>query len=461
MKLGYDLSITQTQKLKMTPELIQAIKILQFNSQDLETYVEEQILSNPVLETTEPEPNQDEQKRDEALSDILKEYVKDDYKNKIKSSGDYYDPDNETNYEQYISKKETLQEHLMLQLNVAIKDKESKDIGEFIIESLDDSGYMTVSIPEMVKILNVSKEKLEDIIYIIQNFDPIGICAENLVDCLSRQLEQRGLLSLEVETILNEYLDDFAANKLNSISKALGITTKEVQDIGDLIRSLNPRPGMIFDNNRIPSYIVPDIYVEKDTEGYVARLNEGSSPRLTVSSFYKKLLTAKKQDKQLSEYLSNKIESAVWLVRSIEQRKSTILSVANTVVKYQTDFFDNGTKHLKTLTLKMVADELSIHESTVSRAINGKYLECDFGVFEMKYFFSAGVLARDGESGISSNSIKNYIKEFVSNEDPKKPLSDQKLVDLLKGVDIDISRRTVAKYRDEIKIPSSSKRKRF
>lgn len=235
---------------------------------------------------------------------------------------------------------------------------------------------------------------------------------------------------------------------------------QEVQEISDLIRSLEPKPGRQFASQATTRYIVPDVIVEKVNSEYVVTINESSTPRLMVSSYYEKVLRESHNDPNLTKFLSGRLNSAIWLIKSIEQRKQTIYNVVSAVVKFQQDFFDKGPKFLKTLTLKQIAEEVGIHESTVSRSINGKYMQSPRGVFEIKYFFTSGVSGNQGE-GISSQSIKTFIKEIVSGEDPKCPYSDQDMVKLLNDRGIDISRRTVAKYRDELNILSSSKRKRY
>ena len=238
------------------------------------------------------------------------------------------------------------------------------------------------------------------------------------------------------------------------------MTVLQVQEAADLIRTLEPKPGRQFASEMETRYVIPDVIVEKINGEYVVIINDSSTPRLTISSYYRGLLGQADQDKQLADYLSERVSSANWLIKSIEQRKQTIYNVVSAVVNYQRDFFDKGSKYLKTLTLRDIAEELGIHESTVSRSISGKYLQCPRGVFEIKYFFSAGVSDQVGE-GVSSNSIKEFIKEIVEGEDRHRPYSDQAMVKILKSKGFNISRRTVAKYRDELGILSSSKRKRY
>ena len=480
MKLGYDLTIEQAQKLVMTPELIQAIQILQFNTQELDAYVEEQLLVNPVLEHSaaevseegsredreEPFPgaqNQDKPAKDSAQEDFdWKEYIRDRQYDDISYKQGEYTPDEDKNdpLERYVSSDVTLPEHLLFQMQCAELSSEEKRIGDYIIESLDENGYLTSSAKEMAEAMGVSEEESEAVLSVIQTFDPLGVGASDLQECLLIQLRQQGQLTELFELVIRNHLKDLAENRLGTIAREMGISTGEVQLISDVIRMLEPKPGRQFASQGETKYIVPDVIVEKIDEEYVVTINDNSTPHLMVSSYYQNLLHSAEQDEALSKYLSDRVNSALWLIKSIEQRKQTIYNVVSAVVRYQRDFFEKGSKYLKTLTLKDIAEELGIHESTVSRSINGKYMQCCRGVFEIKYFFSAGVSGSAGE-GISSNSIKEFIKEIVDEEDPKSPYSDQDMAEMLQKKGIKISRRTVAKYRDEMHILSSSRRKRY
>lgn len=484
MKLGYDLTIEQAQKLVMTPELIQAIQILQFNTQELDAYVQEQLLVNPVLEQGQAEhaengeavsaetgndvpagqPANAKDTATDAKDDDFdwKEYIKDRQYDDIsyRQWEDQNSEERENTYERYVASDVTLPEHLMFQLQFATQKKSCRRIGRYIIESLDENGYMTSTVEEIAKVNDVSEEKVLKTLEIIHGFDPIGVGARNLAECLAIQLRQMGQLTDTFEAVLNEHLEDLADNRLGVVAREMGISIQEVQDMSDMIRTLEPKPGRLFASQTDTKYIAPDVIVEKADGEYVVTVNDSSAPHLMISSYYQTLLNQAETDDALSKYLSDRFNSALWLIRSIEQRKQTIYNVVNAVVKYQKEFFEKGSKYLKTLTLKDIAEEVGIHESTVSRSVSGKYLQCPRGVFEIKYFFSAGVSGSRGE-GISSNSIKEFIKEIVEHEDTKSPYSDQDMVELLKEKDINISRRTVAKYRDELHILSSSKRRRY
>ncbi|MGC2872866.1 RNA polymerase factor sigma-54 [Ihubacter sp. rT4E-8] len=453
MKLGYELTIEQTQKLSMTPELIQAIQILQFNNQELVDYVQNELLENPVLEA--------EKSYDAQEVDIREKIREADYEEQSFRQWEYTpDDDDDYTYEQYVWEEDTLTDYLLSQLQFSSLKEEKAKIGRYIIEAIDENGYLTVSVEEIVKAVHADTELVEEVLNFIQTFDPSGVGARNLRECLIIQLAAKGLLTDEIEYIIENMLEDLADNRIAHIAKTLGVKNQEVQQIADLIRTLEPKPGRLFSSGETIRYVVPDIFVEKVNGDYVVMNNDTSVPKLMVSSYYNKLTAEAGKDEELNKYLNDRFNAAVWLIRSIEQRKQTIYNVANAVVKYQQDFFDRGEKFLKTLTLKQIADEIGVHESTVSRSINGKYMQSPRGVFEMKYFFSSGVSGGDGE-GVSSNSVKSIIKEIISGEDTSKPYSDQDMVEILKGKGIDISRRTVAKYREGMNILSSSKRRRF
>ncbi|MEI8216862.1 MAG: RNA polymerase factor sigma-54 [Eubacteriales bacterium] len=476
MKVGYELNLSQMQKLVMTPELIQAIQILQFNTQELESFVQEQLLTNPILEispSSQPEAEKsdpDSEKADSPSeiksensendsfdwSEHFKEYDDISYKQESYSQREHSD----YTYEQFATSSITLVEHLLFQLQFAPIRKNHKFIGRYIIEALDQNGYLTISIEEISKKLDVSISNVENVLKAIQDFEPSGVGARDLQECLKIQLKNMELDNDLIFNIIDNHLQDIAENRLSNIAKDLNITAKEVQEIRDIIKSLEPKPGREFGDPNETRYIVPDVTVEKSEGKYVVSVNEATAPKLFVSSYYKKMLTESDKESTISKFLSGRLNSALWLIKSIEQRRQTIFNVVTAVVKYQERFFEEGPKHLKTLTLKQIADEVGIHESTVSRAINGKYLQCPRGIYEIKYFFTSGVSGGQGE-GISSESIKTFIKEIVDVENPSSPSSDQTIAELLNERGIDISRRTVAKYRDDMNLPSSSKRKRY
>lgn len=459
MRLGYDLTLEQAQKLVMTPELRQAIQLLQYNSLELNEYLEIQMESNPMLEVAN---NSIEH---ENIEELGKEAEDIDWKEFLGKYDDISYTERrdknikEVTYENFISYSPSLKEYLLSQLNLTNMDEKEKNVGQFIIESVDENGYLATSLDSIAEELNVSFEYAENVLFQIQTFDPVGVGARDLKECLIIQLIDRKIEDPNVFTVVENYLEDIANNRMMKISKELNIDIKEVQKICDVIRSLEPKPGRGFggssDNIR---YIVPDITLQHVDGEYIVVLNDVTGPRLNINSFYKELVS-KTNDPQISQFLNSKLNSALWVIKSIEQRRTTIYRVVKSILKFQLDFFEKGEKFLKPLTLKEVADDIGVHESTVSRATNGKYMQTPRGVFELKYFFSSGVSGEKGD--VSAISIKSTLKDLIENENHKKPLSDQQISNLLKEKGISISRRTVAKYREEMNIASSSMRRRF
>lgn len=460
MKLGYNLALEQVQKLIMTPELRQAIQLLQFNCQELNEYIKKEIEENPMLEPINLEIEYENiedyhSKKDEIdWKEFIERYDDISYKPEVEKN------EKEYNYENFISASSSLKEYLLFQLNVLKSDAIDYIIGRTIIENIDDNGYLMVSVEKLSKEIGVNCKRVENVLSIIQTFDPCGVGARNLKECLLIQVKERKVKNPHVEQIIKNYLDDIAHNRLSKIAKELDIDEKEVQEICDYIKTLEPKPGRLYeDGSADVKYIIPDAIIEYIDGEYVIILNDVTAPRLNINKFYREMLR-KEMDIEASEFLKEKLSSAMWLIRSIEQRRMTIYNVVKSILKHQREFFENGEKALKPLTLKEVADDINMHESTVSRATNGKYIQTPRGLYELKYFFSSGLSTKEGED-ISSTSIKAMIKEIIEDEDPKKPLSDQKISNMLRDKGIKISRRTVAKYRDEMGIPSSTMRKRY
>ena len=348
----------------------------------------------------------------------------------------------------------------MFQLQFIKCGKKCSAAARFIIESLDDNGYMTLNPDEIAKATAVSVQTVRAALEIVRDMDPAGVGAFDISDCLILQLKAAGTYSEDKGRIIHEFLNEVALNRLGQISRATGLQTGEIQNIVDEIRSLDPKPGRAFASSDETRYIVPDVYLEKENGEYRVLLSENSGPKISINSYYTDLMNDCMNDEQLKVYLSEKIKAATWLIKSIEQRKKTIYNIASAIVRYQQDFFEYGEKYLKPLVLRQIAEETDVHESTVSRTINGKYIYTPKGVFELKYFFTSGVAGNGGE-GVSSNSVKMQIREIIEAENPSRPLSDQKISDMLNSKGVEISRRTVAKYREEMGIFSSQQRKRY
>lgn len=464
IKIGPQLE--QSQKLVMTPQLQQAIQILQFTSLELEEYINEQLEKNPVLEKTEETSESEylvniESEKNRIKEINWKEYTE-DFNNFEYTRGIYYNEDNEFSFENIVSKEITLQEHLLFQYNLIMSDREHREhtkIGEYIINSIDDRGYLMATIEEIAACFTEEQSVVENILQIIQTFDPPGVGARTLEECLLIQLRLLDIKDRKIYTLIEKHLSDIASNKYPHIAKQLGVTSKKVQNYCDFIKTLEPRPGRNFAHNR-NRYIVPDVIVRKIGKEYIILDNDYGGTGLVIRDDYKKMMASGDENSDVNKFLNAQLNSAVWLIRNIEQRKKTIYKVCEVIVKKQMAFLENGKKHLKPMILKEIADEIEVHESTVSRATNGKYMDTPFGIFELKYFFSGGLMGDSGEK-ISTESVKIFIKDIVNREDCKKPLSDEKIANKLKNEGIDISRRTVAKYRDELGILSSSRRKRY
>lgn len=452
MNMNFDLSLQQTQKLIMTQQLQMAIKILQLPSMELNEYVQGQLVENPILEANPAEKSSDEVKID--WTEVAKKYEYEDYDDRYQEEDENVSPLN------FISNVTTLRDYLLLQFHLVMKDKLDTEIGDYLIENIDSAGYLRISSEDAAKYFNVDEEKVESLVRIIQTFDPPGIGARSIEECLIIQLREKGMLSELLETIVRKYLNEIGENRFNVIAKELSITPKEAQAAGDIIRSLEPKPGRGFADNSEIKYIIPDVVIEKISEKYVVVLNERSTPRLTINPYYRDVLKNGSKDEETREYIKRKLDSAAWLIKSIEQRRTTIYNVVTAIVSFQNEFLERGIEFLKPLTLKEVAEQIGVHESTVSRAINGKYVQTPRGIFPLKFFFTRGLDASYGDN-VSSESIKKSIREIVNGEDSGKPLSDQKITDCLNRDGINISRRTVAKYREEMGIPSTSKRKRY
>lgn len=458
MKLGYDLTLEQAQKLVMTPELRQAIQLLQFTSLELNEYLEEQIKENPLLELENSVEDY------ENIDDYANKREEIDWKEYIGKDDDIsYRPQKDKNtkeysFENFVSYSTSLRENLLFQLNVLEMSQEDRKIGEILIESIDENGYLMTSVEQVAKDLSICPEKIENVLSIIQGFEPLGVGARDLKECLLLQIKEDNPKNPQAEKIIRYYLEDIAYNRLSKIAKELDLDIAQVQEICDYIKTLEPKPGRCFSSGDQVKYITPDATIEYIDGEYIILLNDITGPRLNINNFYKELMR-KEKDKNATEYLTERLNSAMWIIKSIEQRRMTIYKVVESILKFQRDFFEIGERGLKPLTLSEVADDIEMHESTVSRATNGKYVQTPRGLYELKFFFSSGLSTNSGE--MSSTSIKSIIKDLIDKENPKKPYSDQKISDILKDRGISISRRTVAKYRDELQIPSSTVRRRY
>lgn len=466
MRLTHEVILEQQQKLMMTPELRQAIAILQMSSQELGEFIQTELERNPVLETNEnqdePDSRESQEKEpepDDNRDDEWKEYFQD--RSDLGYSSEKYDPDNQRNLEHFYADAPTLSEHLMMQLRLSLNDERAIRIGTFLIGNIDENGYLRIGVEEAGTALHAEENQVLEVLTLIQSFDPSGVGARDIAECLLIQLTQLGAVTPQAERIVKEFLDDLGRGRLARIAAALGITVNEVQDIADLIRTLNPKPGRNFGGLQDVRFVNPDIVVEYLNGEYIILVNDGQSPRLTVNPLYNDMMRQPGMfNEETQKYIRDRINSAIWLIKSIEHRRLTLYNVAKCLVDVQRDFLEKGIKYLKPLNLKQVAEMVGMHESTVSRATNNKYIQTPRGVFELKYFFSGGLQTAEGDSQ-SSRSIKRMIQEMIAREDARAPLSDQKIAEVMEEKGINISRRTVAKYRGELNIPSTARRKRY
>jgi RNA polymerase sigma-54 factor len=334
-----------------------------------------------------------------------------------------------------------------------------RKIALFLIGNLDEKGYLEINLEEAAERLGVSIEEAEDVLTVIQHFDPAGVGARSLEECLLLQLQHKGLDDEKIVLIVKHHLEDLANNRFQRIADKLGCSIQDVQAMADLVRSLNPRPGAAY-NFAETRYVIPDVTVEKVAGEYIVLVNDITAPRLTINSFYEKMLKDQKSQDAARQFIHDKLNAALWLAKSLEQRRLTLMRVTQAIVEMQRDFFEHGVHYLKPMTQKEIAERVNLHESTISRATSNKYVQTPRGIFELKYFFTSALSTASGEV-TSSESVKRQIKAIIEQEDRKRPLSDQTIAEMLAKEGIEISRRTVAKYREEMMIPSSAKRKRF
>lgn len=460
MRERLGLSLEQTQKLIMTPELRQAIVVLQLSTLELAEYLQQELQENPLLEIKDEEEIAavEELENDSESFEIdWQEFFQDRSDLGFVKSPREERP--EVNYQNFISGQTSLQDHLLLQLKIAARTESELGIGSFLIGNLDANGYLKISLKEAAECLRVPQTAVWQVLQVIQRFDPPGVGARNLAECLLIQLRQRRDAPPATETIIRHHLSDIAAGRLKRVAKRLDMTLPAVQEVVDYIRTLDPKPGRAFGggDNR---YLVPDVIIERVDGDYVVILNDLAMPRLGINPYYQALMRQEGNcDPATKRFIESKLNAATWLMRSIEQRRLTLYRVVNCLVQEQREFLDKGLKYLKPLTMRQVATALGIHESTVSRATANKYVQTPWGIFELKFFFASGVEGRGGAA--AAESIKKIIVEAINREDPANPLTDQQLQELLQRQGIKISRRTVAKYRDEQGIPAAGKRKRY
>jgi RNA polymerase sigma-54 factor len=494
MGMELKLELKMVQQLVMTPQLQQAIKLLQMSRLELVDSLNQEVMENPVLEedprdlapgsdgntgyqqvgmgspTLEQANESDNRELAQATNGTDKRTSEIDWERYVEnhtmqapiSTGIYRGTDDLPNYEATLSKTTGLSEHLMWQAMMSDFVEEELRFAELVIGNLDERGYLTMDgtapediVPGLAEEAEIHPEDAEEVLALIQLFEPVGVAARSLSECLLIQARHFGMDKLVLDIITN-HIPNLERRDYESISRELGVSMDEVYDVAQVIVELEPRPARDY-NGDATQYIIPDVYVRKVDEEYLVTANDDGMPKLKIGRFYRSAMLG---DKEAKEYIQNKLRSARWLIRSIEQRRKTIEKVTECIIEKQHDFFEKGIAFLKPMILREVADEVGLHESTVSRVTSNKYVHTPRGIFELKFFFNSGI-RRTSQEDIASESVKQSLKTTIESEDSSKPYSDQKIVELMAISGIIIARRTVTKYRERLGILNSSKRRKY
>ncbi len=515
MALTPKLELRQSQTLVMTPQLLQAIKLLQLSNIELTAYVERELERNPLLEQSDgdqPAPEAPDAvsweadaareagaARDADGSTALKisedrptntaaeasldadyasVYSEDsaadaatDYKGgdgfangglsgQYAGKGGSIGFDNPNyNIENSLSDAETLQQYLLAQLTIAVEDPVDRIIGAYLIDSVDEAGYLKESVGAVADRLGCDPDRVSAVLFELQKFDPVGVFARDLGECLSLQLRERDRFDPAMQALI-ENLNLLADRDLAAMMRVCGVDAADVADMIAEIKTLNPKPGLAYGAETVQT-LVPDVFVRPDSEGgWLIELNSDTLPKVLVNDRYHAKVSSQARNKDVRTYLSECLNSANWLVKSLNQRANTILRVATEIVRQQDGFFAHGVQYLRPLNLRAIAEANDMHESTVSRVTTNKFMATPRGIFELKYFFTSSIASSEGGEAHSAESVRHRIKKLIERENPNSVLSDDKIVDILRGDDIDIARRTVAKYREALRIPSSVQRRR-
>ncbi len=492
--------LKMSQQLRMTPQLQQAIKLLQLSRMELANLVAQEMVENPALEEFSENQEAAAQNTEEAtataapatgdaaadaaaagdaaidpadplppqLDELPERSEMDQWRAYLENSSSPLPSnsykgmnDDLPSLEATLSKNDDLYEHLMWQLNMTHLTDDERTVATLVIGNLDNDGYLRIDLNDIAEQAECSFEFAEEVLEIIQEeFDPTGVGARNLKECLLIQARvEYNQKKDPIFGVIEDHIPNLEKKRYDKIAKAMGLSMDEVIHAAKRISKMNPRPGRLFTDEE-PQYITPDIYVHKLGDEYVAMINDDGIPKLKVSNFYRDTLTGG-DGNEAKKYIQEKVKNAAWLIQSIYRRQRTIVKVTNSIIKFQREFLDNGISHLKPLVLRDVADDIGMHESTISRVTTNKYVHTPQGIFELKFFFNSSISKVHGED-IASEAVKTKIKKIIDGENPKKPLSDSKIVQLLReNHNIDIARRTVAKYREMLGILSSTKRKRL
>src|SRR5256712_2156363 len=465
----------QTQNLSLqqvlAPQLQQSLLILQAPLLELRNLVQQEMEVNPVLEEVPEEPNAEERVENERGNDenFKEEFdrlakLDEEWRDYMAQSSSYSnrsqeDEDKRQFFFDSITTQETLQQHLMGQLNQNALDADDRKTAELIIGNIDDNGFLQTTPEEMALNTGIPQEDFEHMLTLIQSFHPPGVGARDLRECLLIQLKREGRQSSLEYKIVADHMQDLGKRRFPEIARCMGISVEQVQKCANNIAQLDPRPGAIF-AEAPKNYVLPDVTVEKVNGSFQVILNGEQIPHLRISNTYKDIMAQDRNGSEVKDYIRDKIRSGKFLIKSIHQRQQTISNIAHEIVKRQREFFEKGSAHLKPMTMVQIADAVGVHETTVSRAISGKYMSTPQGVFEMKYFFTPGYQHATGES-MSNTSVKEAILDLVKSEEGGAPLSDKEIVEILSKRGIPIARRTVAKYRTELNILPSNMRRRY
>ena len=473
------LELRLSQRLILTPQLQQSIKLLQLPLLELTQDINQELMNNPMLEEgvdreSEIKDEQSGPSNEEPVRESTGEiepplekifgFTSESYFEDRESDGrdfGYFNPDNEETTSPFERNRDrtNLYDHLLWQLRLSSIEENIGRSAEIIINNLNDDGYMQASIDEISQLAESDTETVEKAIKAVQELDPSGVGARNLQECLLLQLPALDLSDTLVEKILTEGFSELERKKYNQLAVKFKTSINDIFDAVKIIEKLEPRPGRNYSSDE-PIHIIPDVYIEESEGKFLINLNDEGIPRLRLSNYYRKLLANKKSlGAEEKQFLEEKLRSAVWLLKSLDQRNKTIYRVTKSILKFQEDFFRKGAEYLKPLNLRIIAEDLGMHESTISRVTSNKYVQCPRGLLNFRYFFSNAVATDLGS--MSSSTVKNIIKQIIAEEDSKKPLNDQKIVNILKSKGISVARRTAAKYREELKILSHLKRKKW
>jgi len=468
-KLG--LSAKLSQRLILTPSLQQAIKLLPLTTLELAEVLDQEVMENPLLEEVpvqetmsteeiaQQEAAEKAEKPDDPLKDIevekfFEDYFDDGYERRGRPSEVPEMPP----IENTLTESPDLYDHLLWQLRMTVSDELVAEIGDAIIQNLDEDGLLRTSLEDVANLGPYPLEEVEKTLAVIQSLDPAGVAARSLTECLRIQLRVLGLENSPADIMVRDHMKQLQSHQYPEISRQMGLTAEEVGHHLEIIRGLDPRPGNRYSPDR-SAYILPDVFVVKEDDEYKIVLNDDGLPKLRISPTYRRMLDDKGAgSEETRAYVKDKLRSALWLLKSVDQRQRTIYKVSESIVRHQRAFLDHGVSHLRPLVLRDVANDIGMHESTVSRVVANKYMHTPRGVFELRFFFHSGITSVMGEA-VSSVSIKQRIRKMIEEEDAQRPLSDSRIADLLGAEGLPLARRTVAKYREELRIPPSNLRK--